>query len=65
MYLTIKQAAEMLGVSRKTIDRRIADGSLKAYHLSKRAVRIDPKDLCAFVERGVRIDSHEDERGSR
>lgn len=51
MYLSPKQAAERLGVCRKTIWRHIKAGNLKAYHISAKTIRIDPKDLEEFVER--------------
>ena len=50
MYLTIKQAAAELNVSTKTIDRRIKDGSIPAHVLSARMIRIDPKDLQAYMD---------------
>ncbi|MEA4895131.1 MAG: helix-turn-helix domain-containing protein [Oscillospiraceae bacterium] len=48
--LSVKQAAMKLNVSEKTIRRRIDDGTLRAKKLSPRCVRIDPKDLDAFIE---------------
>jgi excisionase family DNA binding protein len=50
MFLTIKQAAALLNVSTKTIQRRIADGSIEAYRLSERAIRIDPKNLQKWLD---------------
>jgi excisionase family DNA binding protein len=49
--LRIKQAAELLQVSTKTIRRRIQDGSLRAYFIAQQW-RIDPRDLQLFIERG-------------
>lgn len=49
MYLSIKQAAERLNVCTKTIHRRIADGSIPASRLSAKFIRIDEKDLEAFM----------------
>lgn len=48
-WLNQKQAAEHLGVSIDTIRRRIRDGSLPAYRLGKRAIRIRATDLDAVV----------------
>jgi excisionase family DNA binding protein len=50
MFLTIKQAAALLNVSTKTIQRRIKDGSIPAHVLSARMIRIDPKDLQAYMD---------------
>ena len=43
--LTKNQVAAHWGVSLSTIDRMIARGELRAYHVGPRAVRIDPRDL--------------------
>ncbi len=54
-YLTPQEAAEVVRTSRKTIYRRIADGSLPAVRIGdgKRApVRIHPDDLDAYLARG-------------
>ena len=51
MDLTVKQAAEKLQVSTKTIFRRIADGSLPAYKLGVKLVRIRQSDLDEYVNR--------------
>jgi len=51
MLITIRQAAERLSVSTKTIYRRIKDGSLPAVKLSERDYRIDEKDLDAFIQK--------------
>ena len=54
MSLTIKQAATMLGVSSKTIERRIKSGEIKAYKFgdSKTSpVRISEEALQAYIER--------------
>ena len=47
--LTIAQAADELGVSVKTIRRRIADGSLPAHRLGPRLIRIRRIDLDRFA----------------
>ena len=47
--LTIRQAAERLAVSLRTLERLAASGELSAVRFG-RSVRIDPEDLVAFVE---------------
>lgn len=42
---TLEDAAAMMGVSTKTIQRRIADGTITAYRLGSRTVRIDLDEL--------------------
>lgn len=51
MLITVQEAAERLNVCKKTILRRIADGSLKASRLSYRCIRIDTVDLESFIEK--------------
>ena len=51
MYLSPSQAAKQLGVCKKTIYRRIADGSLPAVRLAAKTIRIDEKELDAFVDK--------------
>jgi excisionase family DNA binding protein len=51
MYLTVKQAAERLQVSKKTIFRRIADGSLVACRLTNKTLRIDEIDLESYMNK--------------
>lgn len=48
-YLTIKQVAERLQVSTKTISRRIQDGSLPCYRLGFRTIRIRDADLQNYI----------------
>lgn len=43
--LTITEAAELKGVSTKTVRRWIASGALPAYRYSAQIVRIRPADL--------------------
>lgn len=43
--ISIAQAAERLGVCGKTVRRRIADGSLTAYRVGPRLLKIDVADL--------------------
>ena len=47
MY-TPKEAAKQLGVSTATVLRRIKDGSLKAYKMSRTTIRISEDDLQAY-----------------
>lgn len=51
MLITIRQAAERLSVSTKTIYRRIKDGSLPVVKISEKDYRIDERDLDAFIQR--------------
>ena len=48
-YLTIRQAAERLQVSTKTILRRIDDGSLPCVRLGARTIRIRDVDLNNYI----------------
>jgi len=48
-YLTIRQAAEKLQVSTRTITRRIQDGSLPCYRLGARTIRIRSTDLENYI----------------
>lgn len=43
--LSIADAAHLTGVSDKTIRRRIADGSLSAYRMGPRLIRVDLVEL--------------------
>lgn len=47
-YLSPEDAAARVGVSTQTIRRRIKDGSLPAYRLGPRLLRIDTDDLDAL-----------------
>lgn len=55
MYLTVKQAADRLQVSKKTIFRRIDDGSLRAIRLGSRTIRIKEDELQRYID-GHRAD---------
>jgi excisionase family DNA binding protein len=46
---SIKQGAAYHGVDEKFIRRRIADGSLKAYRVGKRLIRLDRDSLVALA----------------
>ena len=48
-FYTIDEAAVLLGVSWRTIKRRIEDGSLKASKIGK-SYRITRENLIAFIE---------------
>jgi len=47
MALTKKQAAEKLGISVKTLERKIFDGSLPCYRIGSR-VLLDSTDVDAY-----------------
>jgi excisionase family DNA binding protein len=48
--VTIQRAAIHEGVSEKTIRRRIADGTLKAYRSGPRLIRIDRESLLKMAK---------------
>jgi excisionase family DNA binding protein len=48
--VTIKRAAIHEGVSEKTIRRRIADGTLKAYRSGPRLIRVDRESLLKMAK---------------
>lgn len=50
LLLTLDEAAEVLGVSRRTVSTLIADGSLKSLKV-RRARRIRRADLDTFIKR--------------
>ena len=43
--ITIDDAAEMLGVNRVTVRRRIADGTLTGYRVGPRYIRVDQAEV--------------------
>lgn len=45
--LSIDEAAARLGVSTKTIRRRISDGTLKAVRIGPRLIRVDAASLAS------------------
>jgi excisionase family DNA binding protein len=47
--LTIQEAAQATGLGDKTIRRRIADSTLKAYRVGPRAIRIERASLLKLV----------------
>ena len=48
--LTLKQAAEELGVSARTVRRWVSFGRLRAVRLSRKSLRIHARDLDRFIE---------------
>jgi len=48
--LPVREAAEILGVSRQMLYRLVWDGELPAVKISPRAIRIDERDLRAFAK---------------
>lgn len=49
VLLSVKQAAEYLGTSEKTIRRRIDDGTLRAIRFPPKLLRIELGDLLALM----------------
>lgn len=49
-YLSLGAAAERLGVSPKTLRRRIAEGKLRAFRTGTRLIRIRAEDLDELFE---------------
>lgn len=51
-FETLAQAAERIGVSKRTLRRRIAAGELPAYNSGSRILRVRPQDVDAlFTQR--------------
>lgn len=50
-YLNLAEAADVMSVSVKTIRRRIADGTIPAYHCGGKAIRIRLDELEAALKR--------------
>ena len=48
--LTRRQVAEILQISIASINRRIKDGTLRAFKISPRLVRIDPASVEALMQ---------------
>lgn len=48
-FETLREAADRLGVSDRTLRRRIADGDLIAYRLGKRLIRVRTTDVDALL----------------
>lgn len=49
-FISIQDAAEMVGVSVKTIRRWIAGGKLTAHRPSPRVIRIDAAEICRLMD---------------
>jgi excisionase family DNA binding protein len=52
-WVTIATAAERLGLSTKSIRRRIADGTLPAYRVGPRLIRLDAADIDRLLPRRI------------
>ena len=50
-FISLTQAAEMLGISVPTLRRRIAAGELPAFRSGRRIIRIRVSDLEAILRR--------------
>lgn len=48
-FLTITQAAKRISCSRKTIERRVADGTFTRYNFGPRMVRLDAAEIDALL----------------
>jgi excisionase family DNA binding protein len=57
--LTVKEVAEMLGVSRNTVYSWIKEGRIKALKF-KRIIRIPEKEIKASLSKGVDTDAKDD-----
>jgi excisionase family DNA binding protein len=51
--LTIREVAERLGVSRRTVQRKIANGEIPAFQLGSKhsPIRVDERELEAWLTR--------------
>jgi excisionase family DNA binding protein len=58
--LTVREVAERLSVTPRTVHRYLADGKLPRVQLSERAVRIRETDLQAFIEERLK-GGHDDD----
>lgn len=52
-WVTIATAAKRLGLSIKSIRRRIADGTLPAYRVGPRLIRLDAEDIDRLLPRRI------------
>ena len=48
--VSLAEAAELAGLSTKTLRRRIAEGALPAFRTGPRLIRVYPADLVALVK---------------
>ena len=51
VYISLEEPADMLGLSTRTIRRRISDGTIPAYQCGRRAIRIRVDELEAALRR--------------
>lgn len=51
--ITYREAAEILGVTERTVSSLVKEGKLRAVRFG-RSVRFDPADIRAFIEQGKR-----------
>ena len=49
-YITVPDAAVIIGCTQATIRRRIEDGTLPAYRLGPRSIRIKREDLGLLLQ---------------
>lgn len=54
-YLTKRQAANLLGVTTRYIERAVATGRLCAYRPTRKLWRVKQADLDAFMQGGATI----------
>lgn len=50
VYLSLLQAAEVMGVCDKTVRRHIAAGRLRAYRCGKKLIRVRLEDVEALMQ---------------
>lgn len=60
-YLTLTEAAELLGVTRRFLERRIDDGEISVFKPSSRLVRLRRVELERWVDRCTRRRTTESE----
>lgn len=48
--LTVKEVAKELRINEQTVRNLIAEGKLKAFYASPRAIRIAEEDLQAYIQ---------------
>lgn len=54
-YLNVKEVADLLGVSKRSVYSMINSGRLKAFNLSVRSIRVSRKDLeVFFLDNGIK-----------
>lgn len=60
-YLSINEAAELLGVTDRSIRNWIADGTIPAYRVGSKIVRIRARDIEDKVLKRIPTDGQDDE----